>query len=269
MRICLGISYNGKEFHGWQKQPTLISVQSALEKALYNFTNENVNTYVAGRTDAGVHALEQVIHFDTNCMRDEFSWVRGTNTLLNRLGYSSIRVLWAKKVDDDFHARFHAVARTYHYALYANSIPPVCFQSLSGYLMQADRYGELNIESMKTAAKCLIGEHDFSSFRASICQAKSPVKTMYHIDIKQQNSWYIFTIKGNAFLHHMVRNIMGCLIKIGTDKKPSSWLQEVLESKDRKKAAPTFMPDGLYLAKIDYPEHLNIPHIKTEFPWIV
>ncbi len=267
MRIAFGISYKGQNFHGWQKQTQagILSIQSVLEKALYNFTKEHISIYVAGRTDARVHALEQIIHFDTNCIREEFSWVRGTNSWINRLGYKDINVLWAKTVNQDFHARFNAISRTYHYALYVSPTPPVCFKGLTGYLMHPHRI--LNTENMQKAASYLVGQHDFSSFRASICQAKSPIKTMYDISIQQKHPWYIFTIKGNAFLHHMVRNIMGCLIKIGTDKEPAIWMKEVLEAKNRIKAAPTFMPDGLYLAKIEYPEGVDLPYIKPEFPW--
>jgi tRNA pseudouridine38-40 synthase len=269
MRIALGLSYNGHEFHGWQKQSDVLSVQTVLEKALHNFTKENIALTVAGRTDAGVHALEQIVHFDTNCIREDFSWVRGTNTCLSKLGYYNVRILWVKRVNDDFHARFHAIARTYHYVLYASPSQPVCFKGLTGYLMHnisgADNL--LNVGAMQTAANYLIGRHDFSSFRASICQAKSPIKTMYSIEIKQNHPWYIFTIKGNAFLHHMVRNIMGCLIKIGTEKQAPIWLKEVLEAKDRSKSAHTFMPDGLYLTKIDY-DNVELPHINPEFPWI-
>jgi tRNA pseudouridine38-40 synthase len=274
MRLAIGISYNGYNLHGWQKQNGqlhLATVQGSLEKALLAFTQEFITLHAAGRTDSGVHAIEQVAHFDTTCIRKDFSWVIGVNAQLNQLMRSDIRILWAKPVDDLFHARFSASARTYNYVVYVGATPPVCFNGLSGYVMQAP-HQSLNILNMQKAAQILLGEHDFSSFRSSICQAKSPIKTMHAVNIRAAHPWYVFTFTGSAFLHHMVRNIMGCLIKIGLNKQSVEWMQCVLDAKNRSIAAPTFMPYGLYLSKIHYDNpqdiNLNLPNIPLEFPWL-
>jgi tRNA pseudouridine38-40 synthase len=264
MRIALGISYNGKNFYGWQKQPKVISIQTCIEQAIKQFCAENISLIVAGRTDAGVHALEQVVHFDTTKNRENISWVRGLNGILHRCGHRSIVILWACKVEDNFHARFSASSRSYHYVLYANNTASACFLGQVGYLMLP--HGKLNIQAMQQACNFLLGKHDFSSFRASLCQANSPIKTMYDIKIQASHPWYIFSLSANAFLYHMVRNIVGCLIKVGINQKPASWIKEILDAKNRQSAAPTFMPDGLYLAYIDYP-NFSLPQTKPKLPW--
>ncbi len=274
MRIALGIEYNGSKFHGWQKQPDKISVQQVIEHALSKFCGHSVSTYVAGRTDAGVHALEQIIHFETSVIRAEFSWLRGVNSFLRAKNYHTIKVLWARQVSNEFHARFSAVGRTYYYVLFAGTAPSACFAGQVGYILDSPVIAKLHnqednalhIDLMLQSAKYLMGQKDFSSFRSSICQAKSPVKTMYKIDIINKHPWYIFEFSANAFLHHMVRNILACLIKVGQGKKPPQWLDEVLKSKNRNNAAPTFMPDGLYLASIDYAD-IKLPQIKPKLPW--
>ncbi len=273
LRLAIGIGYNGHRLHGWQKQngqPHLNTVQGSLEQALFAFTQERIVLHAAGRTDTGVHAIEQVAHFDTTCIRKDFSWVIGVNAQLNKIMREDIRILWAKPVNDSFHARFNASARTYHYVVYVGATPPICFNGLVGYVMQPP-HQTLNLFNMQKAAEILLGVHDFSSFRSSICQAKSPIKSMHAAYVRAKHPWYIFTFTGSAFLHHMVRNIMGCLIQIGLNKQNIEWMQYVLNSKNRSAAVATFMADGLYLSEIHYDNpqdnNLHLPNIPLEFPW--
>lgn len=249
-RIALGIQYDGVAFSGWQSQPHGNTVQNVLERALTAFAGTSLPTVVAGRTDAGVHALGQVVHFDTALSRAPFSWVRGVNTFLP----PSVAVQWAMPVADDFHARFSAFERTYFYALYVDPVRAPLLHGRCGWL-----HAPLDLDAMRQAAQCLIGEHDFSSFRSSECQAKTPVKHLYALDIARHGAFYLFRFRANAFLHHMVRNLMGCLVAIGRGRQPPSWLAAVLAGRDRRLAAPTFMPDGLYLAQVGYPDHFAIP----------
>jgi tRNA pseudouridine38-40 synthase len=265
-RIALGIQYDGAPWHGWQTQANGDTVQDALETALEKFTLARIKTTCAGRTDAGVHAIEQVVHFDTTLARDAYSWVRGVNTFLP----ASIAVRWAVEIpldasdpDNGFHARFSAVARRYHYVLYNH---PVRSPVLAGKVGWFHR--PLALEAMREAAQLLLGQHDFSAFRASGCQAKSPVKLMHQADIAQKGDIFVFTLRANAFLHHMVRNIVGSLIYVGNGSQNPAWFGEVLAAGNRKLAAPTFMPDGLYLAKIDYPEKWILPQEPYTLPWI-
>ncbi|MEA3084617.1 MAG: tRNA pseudouridine38-40 synthase [Paraburkholderia sp.] len=258
-RIALGVQYDGSAFCGWQSQPHGKTVQDELERALREFAQVPVQTVVAGRTDTGVHGLGQVVHFDTELDRTDFSWVRGTNAFLPK----TIAVQWAKPMPDAFHARFSAFERTYYYVLYVHP-----FRSP----MQATRAGwvhtPLDVDAMRAAAAHLIGEHDFSAFRSSQCQAKTPVKQLYQIDMRQQGDFVHFRFRANAFLHHMVRNLMGCLVDIGRGRHPAEWMAEVLASRDRDCAAPTFMPDGLYLAQVGYPEQFAVPAPQTgSVPW--
>jgi tRNA pseudouridine38-40 synthase len=253
-RIALGIQYDGLPWHGWQTQPDGQTVQDTLEAALGAFSREQIATTCAGRTDAGVHAIEQVVHFDTSLKRDMSSWVRGVNAFLP----ASIAVRWACEVGqgepDGFHARFSATGRIYHYILYNNPIRSPLLAGRAGWVFRS-----LDLDTMKDAARCLTGTHDFSAFRAAQCQAKSPVKTMYDIDIEQRDDIFVFTLHANAFLHHMVRNIIGSLLHVGTGKQSPEWLTQVLQERDRRLAAPTFMPDGLYLFRIDYDQKWNLP----------
>ncbi len=253
-RIVLGVQYDGAPWGGWQTQPHGNTVQDTLEAALGTFTQSDIKTTCAGRTDAGVHALEQVVHFDTHLERDAFSWVRGTNAYLPK----SIAVKWACEVphdpSDEFHARFSARARTYHYLLYNHSIRSPLLTGKTGWIFR-----RLDHEKMQAAARYLLGEHDFSAFRSSECQAKSPIKTMQDIRVERHGDLIVFTLRASAFLHHMVRNIVGSLICTGKESRPPEWMLELLEGKDRKRAAPTFMPDGLYLAKIDYDAKWGLP----------
>ena len=253
-RIVLGIQYDGLPWQGWQTQSHRATLQDTLEAALKKFTLTDIATTCAGRTDTGVHALEQVVHFDTEIEREAFSWVRGTNAFLP----PSIAVHWACEVKhdsaDDFHARFSATARTYYYVLYNHPVRSPLLFGKAGWI-----FCPVKLELMRAAARYLIGTHDFSAFRSAQCQAKSPIKTMYDIYIEQHGNMIVFSLRANAFLHHMVRNIIGALIIAGCGKQSPAWLKELLEHQDRSRGAPTFMPDGLYLAKIDYDAKWGLP----------
>ncbi len=267
-RIVLGVQYDGLPWYGWQTQPDGRTVQDQLEVALKKFTLTDIATTCAGRTDRGVHAIEQIVHFDTDIERAPFSWVRGVNAFLP----SSIAVCWARDVgavhtmnaEDDadvlhnFHARFSAVARTYVYVLHNSPIRSPLVAGKVGWVFQP-----LDADAMHEAAQVLVGTHDFSAFRASECQAKSPIKVMHSIDVKRHGEWITVTICANAFLQHMVRNIVASLIFVGTGKHSLEWLRTVLQNGDRSRAAPTLMPDGLYLAKIDYDKKWDLPQVKT------
>ncbi|GGI16092.1 tRNA pseudouridine(38-40) synthase TruA [Oxalicibacterium faecigallinarum] len=253
-RIVLGVQYDGANWRGWQTQPDGHTVQDRLEAALKSFTLLDVDTMCAGRTDTGVHALEQVVHFDIPLERDMNSWVRGVNTFLP----PSIAVRWATAVPTDsgkdFHARFSASARQYQYVLYNHPVRSPMMAGRAGWVFRP-----LSLERMQQAARHLIGQHDFSAFRAAQCQANSPVKHMQMITVEQRGDLFLFTLKANAFLHHMVRNILGSLIVVGVGNQPPEWIKTVLDGRDRALAAPTFMPDGLYLAKIDYDPIWSLP----------
>ncbi|MEK7811680.1 MAG: tRNA pseudouridine(38-40) synthase TruA [Pseudomonadota bacterium] len=250
MRIALGIEYNGSEYCGWQSQPDATNVQDTLQAALSRISGEHISTIAAGRTDTGVHALEQVVHFDTSIVRPLSAWVRGTNALLPK----DIAVLWAQPVSDEFHARFSAQARSYQYVLINRPSRSAVHHAKVGWF-----HAPLDREAMREAAQYLLGEHDFSAFRSSQCQAKSPTKNLVVLDIQQQGDSFIFNLTANAFLHHMVRNILGCLLYVGKGKYPPQWIVEVLAARDRKIAAPTFMPDGLYLRHITYDAKWCLP----------
>lgn len=243
-RMALGIVYDGRSWQGWQKQPHGRTVQDALERALQAFVGRPVDTVCAGRTDTGVHGLNQVIHLDTVVTRSPESWVRGTNAHLP----DSISVQWAQAVPSEFHARFSATARAYTYVILNTRVRHPMWQGRAGWVFQP-----LNVEAMQQAAHCLIGEHDFSSFRSSQCQAKSPVRTLYGLDITQHGARIVVQLQANAFLHHMVRNMMGALVQVGQGREPVDYVKQVLEVRDRTKGAPTFAPDGLYLTNVTYP----------------
>lgn len=259
MRIALGLQYDGTTFSGWQAQPHQNTVQNALESALSAFAAQPITTVVAGRTDAGVHALGQVVHFDTELQRAEFAWVRGINAFLP----STIAVQWAKPVPDTFHARFVAVERVYTYLLYVHPVRHALIAGRAGWI-----HTPLDMTAMCAAARALLGEHDFSAFRSSECQAKTPIKHLYALDIEAHGRFIIFQFRANAFLHHMVRNIMGCLMMVGRAKQPVSWLHTVMAARERRFAAPTFMPDGLYLTQVRYPDEFNLPSSLLSPNWI-
>ena len=225
-------------------------MQDALETALAAIAGEPVSVTAAGRTDRGVHAREQVAHFDTAAARPQNAWVRGVNAFLPE----SIAVLWAQPIDAQFHARYSAIARTYRYRLVNRPVRPALAARHAGWY-----HAPLDVEAMRTAARALLGEHDFSAFRAAECQAKTPVRTVHAIAIEQSAERIDFVIRANAFLQHMVRNIVGSLVYVGAAKRPPRWMAEVLASRDRNKAAPTFAPEGLYLEKIEYDPKWGLP----------
>jgi tRNA pseudouridine38-40 synthase len=255
----MGVCYNGSAYQGWQSQLSGQTVQDKLEKALDQFTTQRVSTLCAGRTDAGVHGLMQVIHFDTELVRDTASWVRGTNRYLP----SDIAVQWAREVPPTFHCRGSAVARRYAYILLESAVRPSLEASRVGWV-----YRPLDARAMQTASEHLIGEHDFTSFRASSCQALSPVKKLNRIDIHQHGPYWRVEFEGNAFLHHMIRNIMGCLVTIGQGFESPEWMQQVLEARSRKAASPTFSPDGLYFKGPVYEPHWGLPETTPAFDWL-
>lgn len=250
MRIALGIEYDGCTFFGWQSQAEGQTVQDTLQHALTGIAGEQISIIAAGRTDTGVHALEQVIHFDTQAERPLTAWVRGANALLP----DSIAVLWAHTVPEEFHARFSAHGRSYRYLLLNRAVRPAIHAGKVGWF-----HAPLDVPAMQAASRYLLGEHDFSAFRAAQCQAKSPVKHLHQLDIARHGDMLVFDLSADAFLHHMVRNIIGCLVYVGKRKYPADWMEAVLESRERKLAAPTFMPDGLYLRGIRYEAKWGLP----------
>jgi tRNA pseudouridine38-40 synthase len=259
-RVALGLSYNGRAYDGWQSQPGGRTVQDHLEQALTRFTaQEAVKTLCAGRTDAGVHGLMQVVHFDTPLARPDNAWVRGTNSFLP----DDIAVQWARHVPDGFHARASARARRYAYVLLESPVRPSVDTGQVGWVFRP-----LALESMVQAAQVLVGEHDFTSFRAAQCQAHSPVKHLLRVEVSRRASYWRFEFEATAFLHHMIRNIMGCLIAIGTGSRPPEWMAEVLQARSRDAAAPTFSPDGLYFLGPVYDAALGLPERTPAFDWL-
>lgn len=254
-RIVLGLAYDGAPWKGWQTQPCGRTVQDRLEAALTSFLAQPTATICAGRTDTGVHALEQVVHLDTTVERRMESWVRGLNALLP----ASIRVQWACTATDDFHARFSARSRSYLYLLRAHRVASPILHGKTGWI-----HRELSLPRMQQAATLLLGEHDFSAFRSSECQAASPVRTLERLDIVQQGDLFIFHFKANAFLHHMVRNLMGALVDVGKGGLEPGNVSELLEQRDRRRAPPTFSGAGLYLARADYPEAFSLPSLSVQ-----
>lgn len=250
MRIALGLEYDGKAFSGWQSQPDCPTVQDVLETALSQIACGTVRTHCAGRTDAGVHALAQVVHFDVEAQRPLSAWVRGVNALLP----SPVAVRWACEVPAEFHARFSAQSRRYRYILLNRPERPGILAGKVGWCHQP-----LDEMAMRKAADCLLGEHDFSSFRDAQCQAKSPVKTLYQLHLTREGDCLLFDFHANAFLHHMVRNIVGALVYVGMGRQAPEWLPELLAARDRRRAAPTFAPDGLYLSGVAYDVHWGLP----------
>lgn len=257
MRIALGIEYDGSDFLGWQTQPGGRTAQDALELALAEIGGEPVTSVCAGRTDRAVHAREQVVHFDTNAERPPSAWVRGVNSLLP----GSMAVLWSHAVDDAFHARYSASARTYRYVLLNRPVRPALAARHAGWFPLP-----LDVAAMREAAALLVGEHDFSAFRASECQAKSPVRILHSLEIHCEGERVDFVFRANAFLQHMVRNLVGTLIYVGKGKHPPRWAREVLEGRDRAMAAPTFAAEGLYLERVEYAPKWRLPQIAVGTP---
>ena len=254
-RIALGIAYDGRPWQGWQTQPHGQTVQDTLERAIYEFLTVPVPTICAGRTDTGVHGLGQVVHLDTEIVRSEQSWVRGVNAHMP----ASVSVQWAQHVDDAFHARFSASERTYTYIIVNTRVRQPLWDGRAGWVHQS-----LDLDIMREAARSLLGEHDFSSFRSSQCQAKSPVRTMHALDVVKKGDLIIVTLRANAFLHHMVRNILGALIQVGQGREPVTYIDHLLSVCDRTQGAPTFSPDGLYLTAVKYPGFV-LPEISNTF----
>ena len=250
MRIALGVEYDGSAFHGWQQQPCGNTVQDALQAALSRIAGLPVAVVCAGRTDAGVHATAQVVHFDTRVERPLSAWVRGTNTFLP----AAVAVRWAHLVADDFHARFSARARCYRYLLINRSQRTGVWHGRAGWY-----HHPLDVEVMQQAAAMLLGEHDFSAFRAADCQARSPVRTIRKADVQRSGEMIVFDFEAGAYLHHMVRNLVGSLVYVGQGKHPAEWIGQLLTSHDRRLAAPTFSAGGLYLVAVRYEPLWGLP----------
>ena len=249
-RIALGIEYDGSRFLGWQTQPGGGTVQDALEAALSGIADAPVGVTCAGRTDRGVHAHAQVVHFDTDAERPDSAWVRGVNAMLP----DAMAVLWSQRVSSDFHARYSARSRAYRYLLINRPVRPALAARYAGW-----HHARLELEPMRQAASLLLGEHDFSAFRAAECQAKSPVRTLHAIDIERDGERIEIRLRANAWLQHMVRNIVGTLVYIGKGRHPPQWAKQLLDSRRRALAAPTFGPEGLYLEAVQYEERWNLP----------
>ncbi|MBC7697267.1 MAG: tRNA pseudouridine(38-40) synthase TruA [Bacteroidia bacterium] len=250
MRVALGLSYDGAGYCGWQSQPSRCSVQDALETAISLIALHPVRVHAAGRTDTGVHALSQVIHFDTDSPRPLSAWVRGVNAHLP----DSVRVEWAQEVDSDFHARFSAFSRSYQYLLYNAPVASALMATKAGWF-----HLPLDLEAMSEAASYLIGEHDFSAFRASECQAKTAVKHMQKAEVRVAGKYFIFDFSANAFLQHQVRNMIGALVYVGKGAHSPSYIKELLQKGDRTLSPPTFSPCGLYLTGVGYDPKWRLP----------
>lgn len=249
-RIALGVEYDGSRFQGWQYQENGPTVQAALEAALSKVASHRVETFCAGRTDAGVHAQQQIVHFDTCAVRDFKGWTMGANTNLP----PTVRVRWAKPVANDFHARFSATSRTYEYWIYRDKSASSIFRHLAKW-----HYYPLDVARMNEAAQYLLGERDFTSFRASGCQASGPVREMKEVSVAQFGKMLVVRVKANAFLYHMVRNIVGLLIPVGEGKIEPQAMKTILEARDRKQAGPTAPAHGLHLVSVNYPSKYDLP----------
>jgi len=260
LRIALGISYLGSAYQGWQSQPSGQTVQDHLERALAQFADvPAISTLCAGRTDAGVHGLGQVVHFDTDINRAMHAWVRGSNRYLP----ADIAVQWAREVPAAFHARASATARRYAYVLLESAVRPSLETGRVGWVFRP-----LDQAAMQAAAAHLIGEHDFTSFRAAQCQAITPVKHLQRLEIRRRGAYWRLDFEANAFLHHMIRNLMGCLVAVGQGLRPPDWMADVLAARSRAVAAPTFAPDGLYFLGPVYAAHWGLPVEVPSFDWL-
>ncbi len=258
MRIAIGLEYRGVGFCGWQSQPQGCGVQDALEAAVSAIAGAKTAVVAAGRTDTGVHAAFQAAHFDVDVARPLSAWVRGVNSHLP----PGVAVLWAREVGADFHARFAATERGYRYVLLNHPVRTGLHEGLVGW-----HHRPLDAERMNAAAGRLLGRHDFSAFRAAECQAKTPVKELRLARIERRGDYLLCDFRADGFLHHMVRNLMGCLIQVGAGAQPPDWLREVLEGRDRSRAAPTFDAAGLYLTHIRYPAHFALPESSERWPF--
>lgn len=258
MRIALGVEYDGSQYCGWQFQDGVATVQNVLECALAKVANTPIRVITAGRTDAGVHASAQVVHFETGVERSDFSWLRGASRYLP----DDVTVLWARHVDDKFHARFSAIERGYQYIILNRRERPAILHKKVTW-----EYRPLDIALMQSAADSLVGKHDFNAYRAVACQAKSPVRDLRELSIVRHGDFVVINARADAFLHHMIRNIAGVLCTIGAGQMAPAWAQEVLVSCDRTRGGVTAPPDGLYLNEILYPEEFGIP-VSSNKPWM-
>lgn len=249
-RIALCVRYDGSRYHGWQNQEALLTVQGCLEKALSYVADHPVTAVSAGRTDAGVHATGQIVHFDTHANRNDHAWVFGANSHLP----PDMSVVWAKHLWMDFHARHSALLRRYRYIIYNNEVRPGILRHAVGWY-----YRLLDEEKMRQAGQYLVGEHDFSAFRGAGCESSTPIREIFDIDVVRYRRMIVLDIQANAFLLHMVRNIVGVLVAVGSGQKPPEWVKAVLESRDRRQGGVTFSPYGLYLVEVKYPEHFDLP----------
>lgn len=259
-RIALCVEYDGSRYHGWQTQQEGVdTVQLHVEQALAQVANHKVMVVCAGRTDKGVHATGQIVHFDSDAARDMKAWVAGGNSNLP----ADICLRWAVPVSDDFHARFRAMARSYRYIILNRPIRPALLRDKVTWTWRP-----LAVEPMQQASAYLLGTHDFSAFRGIDCQAKTPIKTMHSIDWQRQGEWLVLNIRASAFLQHMVRNIAGVMMEIGSGRKPVEWAKEVLESRDRRCGGVTAPPFGLYLNQVDYPAEFVLPREQYWPEWL-
>ena len=250
MRLAFGVEYDGTAFCGWQRQTETRTVQGCLEKALSQVANHEMAVVCAGRTDTGVHATGQVIHVDTDALRDRKGWIRGTNTNLP----DDVCVHWVAEMSDDFHARFAARRRHYRYVIHNQSTGSALLRNRTCW-----EHAPLDEERMAEAACCLLGEHDFTSFRAAACQANRPVRTIYRLEVTRSGDFVYIDVVANAFLHHMVRCIAGVLMTVGRGERPAGWVAELIAARDRAQASMNAPAAGLYLIKVEYPDLFNIP----------
>ncbi len=250
MRLAMGVEYDGSRFSGWQIQRNCRTIQGVVQQALSAVADHPVQVVCAGRTDTGVHATGQVIHFDTQAQRSARSWVFGANANLPK----DVVVLWLRKVDGSFHARFSARRRWYRYIIFNRAVRPTFLAGRTSW-----EYRPLDEELMNRGARHLLGEHDFSAYRAVACQAQSPLRRIYRLEVTRAGELLYLDVEANAFLHHMVRNIAGVLMAIGVGERPPEWAREVLESRDRRLGGVTAPPQGLYLAGVSYPPRYDIP----------
>ncbi len=260
MRWALGVEYAGTHYAGWQAQRNVATVQQALEQALSKVANHAVSVVCAGRTDAGVHAVGQVVHFDSQAARSSRAWLLGGNSHLPR----DIAVQWAVPIGADFHARFSAIGRTYHYLIDNRATRPGLWHGKLSWQCRA-----LDIARMRTAANSLHGEHDFSSFRASACQAKSPVRTIRSLELNTHGAIISLRVNANGFLHHMVRNIAGVLVAVGSGEREPAWVDELLARRQRSAGGVTAPADGLYLTQVEYPSVYTFPRVPVALPGLL